>query len=116
MDTYHTDENGKGFVKSSFIFNHNDKDINIELYSKILINDDLEASFSSNIFEFEKIFHNFVDETDEELEYIKINMPDKFNYYLEAVEEKLINFFYEEEYINIEGIIETIKENEFGEN
>ena len=40
-------------------------------------------------------------------------MPDKFDYYKNTVEQKSINFFYEEKYINVEGIINTIAENEF---
>lgn len=115
MNEYKTDENGRGYVETNFVFNHNNKDIDIKLHSRIIIDNNFQPSFSSNIIGFERIFHNFIDDTKEELENIKTNMPDKFDYYMNAVEQKLINFFYEEEYINVKGIINTIAENEFME-
>lgn len=113
MNEYKTDENGRGYVETNFVFNQNNKDINIKLHSRIIIDNNFQPSFSSNIIGFERIFHNFIDDTKEELESMKTNMPDKFDYCMNTVEQKLINFFYEEEYINVEGIINIIAKNEF---
>ena len=93
------------YVKTNFQFGHNDENIDIEIHSKIINNE-----IDSNIEGFENIVHYFVDEDEEQLEYLKENMNEKYMLFISHVHNNLLEFFYEEEYIIHDGIKNIFKE------